>query len=131
MKALVDGKLVDLPAIQPTVEELRPQKRQEILDAYTAAASQPVTDSAGRTWPGGYNFLRELRDRRDFTRDYAPGSTLTMPGIDTQYNLTVDEATAVIGELGMVVLGNADRRDWLLEQVKQAKTVADLESINW
>ncbi len=132
MKAIVDGKLVTLPDIQPAVEELRMQKRQEILEAYAKADTQPVVDSVGRVWPGGYVFTQKLRDRRDYTRDYAPpGSTLTVPGVDQRYNLTVEEATTVIGELGLVVMSNADRRDWLLEQVAQAQTPADLDNINW
>ena len=117
--------------------ELQEAKRSEILTAYAKADAAPVTVAMTPTvsyiWPGGYDFVKKVRDRRDFAAEFGgPSATVTLrTAAGPQINLTQAEASSLILELGMVAVGNADKRDYLLDQINNAATAAELDKIKW
>lgn len=128
--SLVDGKIVKLPFPEPTLDELKAAKRNEIRIQYEADANAPV-QALGETWDGGFESAIKLDAARRLS-DAAGANTVTFYDVNNVgHEFYLAEALDVVIQVSFAYQTQLAKKQGLFIQIDSAQNKEQLDDIKW
>lgn len=93
--------VVEPEVYMPTLEQVLAQKQAEARSAAEKSYRQPVTDSNGNTWNGGFYSAQAIKSAADMAEFVGATELSVFDSTNVEHVVTIDQAKSIAADIGM------------------------------